>query len=90
VLPLLSTAVVTVLAAGGLALWRQRQERIRIEQRLKNYRQLCRAYEQNLGLPFWDRGQAEQALWARAASGDEQAWEILSSLHGQEPPFSYD
>ncbi len=89
-LPLALTALITLLAAGALLFWRGRQKRLRTEALLSEYRSYCRAYEQNLGLPFWSRREAEQALWARAASSDEEAWEILSSLHSGEPPFLYD
>lgn len=50
----------------------------------------CRAYERSLGLPFWSAEETDRAIWARAAAGDEQAWEILSAFHGQEPPLRLD
>lgn len=50
-------------------------------------------YERALGLPLWDPRELERDLWARAAQGDEIAYEVvaaralreLGAAEGEEP-----
>ena len=86
---MLIAAVLIALITSALALlfWRRSA---RVKTGMNDYRRRCLAYERGLGLPFWSRSETELAIWARAAAGDEEAWEILSALQGGDPPLLLD